>query len=35
MRLKICCKTGGRAVVRKKTDASSVRDGLQSGGTDH
>ena len=25
----------GRAMVRKKTDAGSVRDGLQPGGTDH
>ena len=29
------CRVHGRAVVRKKTDAGSVRDGLQPGGTDH
>ena len=35
MTLKIFRRTGGRAVARKKTDAGSVRDGLQPGGTDH
>ena len=29
------CRVHGRAMVRKKTDAGSVRDGLQPGGTDH